>query len=155
MREQLAHTIVRRPPIVETMARRSVVALTVLILTATGFPVKSAPGGTGALSSQERMLMVNGKPHFILGLYENPRDDAALKNAVEAGFNLIQCAAEVAELDRVHRLGAMAWVNVGGALDLSDDAANRRQRLTETARHLAGHPALLAWEGPDEILWNN
>ena len=49
----------------------------------------------------------------------------------------------------------MAWVNLGGALDLSDDTANRRQQLTETVRRVANHPALLVWEGPDEILWNN
>ena len=133
----------------------SVFVLAVLMLAPTAFPASSAHGGEGALLSKERMLMVNGRPHFILGLYENPRDDAMLKDAAEAGFNLFQCAPEVAELDRVQRFGVKGWVNVGGALDLSEDAANRRQRLRETARNLAGHPALLVWEGPDEILWNN
>lgn len=131
------------------------VTLLILLLAATTLPVQSAPSRTGALLNKERMLVVNGKPRFILGLYENPRDDAVLKEAADAGFNLIQCAPEVAELDRVHRLGAMAWVNVGGLLDLSDDTVSRRQRLTETVRRVAGHPALLVWEGPDEILWNN
>lgn len=99
--------------------------------------------------------MVNGQPRFLLGLYENPKDDDVLKDAVEAGFNLIQCAPDAASLDRVHRLGARAWVNLGGALDLSEDAVNRRQQLTETVRRVSDHPALLVWEGPDEILWNN
>ena len=49
----------------------------------------------------------------------------------------------------------MAWVNLGGALDFSADTANRRQQLTETVRRVENHPALLVWEGPDEILWNN
>ena len=137
------------------MESRAALVLLAIILAATTLPANSASGGSGALLNKERMLMVNGKPRFILGLYENPRDDAVLKEAVEAGFNLVQCAPEVAELDRVHRLGALAWVNVGGALDLSEDTANRRQRLTETARRVAGHPALLIWEAPDEILWNN
>ncbi|MCI0492139.1 MAG: hypothetical protein L0Z07_04290, partial [Planctomycetes bacterium] len=129
--------------------------LTILILVAAALSVAPAFGDTEALLNKERMLMVNGKPRFILGLYENPKDDAVLKEAVEAGFNLIQCAPQVAELDRVHRLGALAWVNVGGSLDLSEDTANRRQQLTETVRRVANHPALLVWEGPDEILWNN
>lgn len=131
--------------------------LTALILTSTpeDAAANSASGGSGALLNKELMLMVNGQPRFFLGLYENPRDDAVLQEAVEAGFNLIQCAPDIAQLDRVHRLGAMAWVNVGGALDLSDDTAKRRQRLTETVRRVAAHPALLVWEGPDEILWNN
>jgi hypothetical protein len=55
----------------------------------------------------------------------------------------------------VQKFGAMGWVNVGGALDLSTDAAARQQKLADTARLLSGHPALLVWEGPDELLWNN
>ncbi len=101
------------------------------------------------------MLLVGGQPRFLIGLYENPKDDAVLKEAVDAGFNLIQCSADPAALDRVQRLGAMAWVNLGGTLDLSSDAVNRRQRLTEIVQRVAKHPALLVWEGPDEILWNN
>ena len=137
------------------MQSRAVVALTALLFATSALPVQSASGGTGALLNKERMLLVNDQPRFILGLYENPRDEAVLKEAVEAGFNLIQCAPDIAELDRVQRLGAMAWVNVGGALDLSADAANRRQQLTQTVKQVGSHPALLVWEGPDEILWNN
>ena len=40
-------------------------------------------------------------------------------------------------------------------LDLSGDAAAHQQKLAETARLLSDHPALLVWEGPDELLWNN
>jgi hypothetical protein len=117
--------------------------------------LRSASAGSAGLLNKGRMLLVNGQPRFILGLYENPKDDAVLQEAIEAGFNLIQCAPEVSALDRVQRLGALAWVNVGGALDLSDDAANRRQQLTALAKRLSSHPALLVWEGPDEIVWNN
>jgi hypothetical protein len=132
----------------------SLVALARIIAVAF-LSLHSAAGGSGALLSKQRMLLVNGQPRFILGLYENPKDDAVLKEAVEAGFNLIQCSADPAALDRVHRFGAMAWVNLGGALDLSADEANRRQQLTETVQRVGNHPALLVWEGPDEILWNN
>ncbi len=127
----------------------------ILILAAVAFPVGTAIGGSTALMNKERMLLVNGQPRFILGLYENPADDAVLKEAVDAGFNLIQSAPDAAALDRLHRVGAMAWVNLGGALDLSADTAKRRQQLTETVRRVENHPALLVWEGPDEILWNN
>lgn len=145
----------RRPGLHQSLAGASLVALTALLFTTSALLVQSASGGTATLLNKERMLLVNGQPCFILGLYENPKDDAVLREAVAAGFNLIQCAPEVAELDRVQRLGAKAWVNLGGALDLSDDPANRRQQLTATVKRVAGHPALLVWEGPDEILWNN
>ena len=35
------------------------------------------------------------------------------------------------------------------------DTAARQQKLAETAKLLSSHPALLVWEGPDELLWNN
>ena len=137
--------------------RRSPTALVVmtLLIGVTVLAVGSAFAAPGALLNKERMLLVNGQPRFILGLYENPKDDAVLKEAIEAGFDLIHCAPDAAALDRVQRFGAMAWVNVGGALDLSQDAANRRTQLTTLAKRLSNHPALLVWEGPDEILWNN
>jgi hypothetical protein len=155
MKNELTRSSARHPRNHRSSKRASLGALAVLLLVTIALPVHSASGGTGALLNKERMLLVNGQPRFILGLYENPRDEAVLKEAVEAGFNLIQCAPDVAELDRVQRLGAMAWVNVGGALDLSADTANRRQQLTALANRLSRHPALLVWEGPDEILWNN
>ena len=100
------------------------------------------------------MLHVNGKPALVLGLYENPTDDARLKEAVAAGFNLIQCAAKPEALDRVGAAGAKAWVNLGGDLDLSTETAVRRGRLEGTVNSLKAHPALLIWEAPDEALWN-
>ncbi|MBI3851357.1 MAG: hypothetical protein HY298_13935 [Verrucomicrobia bacterium] len=139
----------------EFLGRRNVLTLVAIVLAATSLSVISASGGSAALLSKERMLMVHGHLRFILGLYENPKDDAVLKEAVESGFNLIQCAPEVADLDRVQRLGARAWVNVGGALDLSQDDTHRRAQLTALVKRVSGHPALLVWEGPDEILWNN
>jgi len=125
------------------------------MLAASVLPIQSALAGSGSLLNKDQMLLVNGQPRFILGLYENPKDDAVLKEAIEAGFNLIQCAPEAAALDRVQRLGGMAWVNVGGALDLSSNTAKRREQLIAVAKRLSGHPALMVWEGPDEILWNN
>jgi hypothetical protein len=100
-------------------------------------------------------VLVDGQPRLILGLYENPADDARLKQAVDAGFNLFYCGASESDLDRLHRVGAMGWINTGGDIDLSVDPAARRERLVTLARRFAKHPALLLWEGPDEALWNN
>lgn len=111
--------------------------------------------GSSPLMNREHFLMVDGQPRFILGLYENPKEDAVLEEAVEAGFNLIQCAPETDALDRVQRAGARAWINLGSALDLSRETASRKQRLAEIVQRMHNHPALLVWEGPDEILWNN
>lgn len=115
----------------------------------------SLHAGSTKLLNREKMLIVDGQPRFILGLYENPKEDGVLKEAVDAGFNLIQCGADEAALNRVQRAGAKAWVNFGGSLDLSTDTANRTKHLTETVQRVGQHPALLVWEGPDEILWNN
>lgn len=117
--------------------------------------VPSLHAGSAKLLNHDKMLIVDGQPRFILGLYENPKDDAMLTEAVDAGFNLIQCSADVEALNRVQRARARAWVNLGGSLDLSSDTANRKQHLAETIRQVGQHPALLVWEGPDEILWNN
>ena len=132
----------------------------ILALALLAFLTLSRPAPAGAASPQplldkQHMLLVHGQPRFILGLYENPQDDAQLKEAIEAGFNLIQCSPDSGALDRVQKFGAMGWVNVGGALDLSTDTAARQQKLAETAKLLSSHPALLVWEGPDELLWNN
>lgn len=106
------------------------------------------------LWDKQRMLMVDGRPRFVLGMYENPADDRDLQDAVRSGFNLFQSPAEGAALDRLERHGAKAWVNLGGALDLGADTGVRAAQLTRIVKEVGKHPALLVWEGPDEILWN-
>jgi hypothetical protein len=101
----------------------------------------------------DRMLIVEGQARFIIGLYEHP-NDAKLREAAEAGFNLIQCPPDEMALDRVRSAGAWAWINTGMALDLSEDTEKRKSQLADTVRRFAAHPALLVWEGPDEGLWN-
>ncbi len=102
----------------------------------------------------DRMAVVDGQRTFVLGLYENPSDDAVLKNVADAGFNLVHASAEAAALDRLQAAGLHAWINVGGSIDLSVDRAEREKKLKELADTFAPHPALLAWEVPDEALWN-
>lgn len=133
--------------------RLSLTALLLGLWLSEGF-ASPAQAGAPALRDAQGMLLVDGQPRLILGMYENPANDADLEDAVRSGFNLFQCPPERAALDRLHRLGAKAWVNLGGALDLSTDTAQRTAQLSKTIESVGNHPALLVWEGPDEILWN-
>ncbi len=116
--------------------------------------IPSASTRAEPLLTPNHMAVVDGKPRFLLGLYQNPKDDAVLKEAVDAGFNVVRSSPTKAALDRLAAHGAKAWINLGGHLDLSRDAQARKARLLETVAALKDHPALLIWEGPDEALWN-
>ncbi|MBX3180434.1 MAG: hypothetical protein KF886_24050 [Candidatus Hydrogenedentes bacterium] len=100
------------------------------------------------------MAVVNGQRTFIIGLYENPSDDAALQDAVKSGVNLVYASPTGESLDRLHAAGAWAWLNTGYNIDFSEDRGAREARLTEAVRAHGDHPALLVWEVPDEALWN-
>lgn len=100
------------------------------------------------------MLLVDGKRVFILGLYENPKDDSHLQAVGDAGFNLVHAAAQAAALDRLHARGLWGWVNVGKAIDLGVDADAHRAALEQCVSAAAAHPAFLVYEAPDEALWN-
>lgn len=102
----------------------------------------------------DRMAVVDGKRTFILGLYENPEADAALKEAADSGFNLVYAAETAESLDRLHRHGLWAWLNTGYRIDFQEDAEGRAQQLRDMVEAFAEHPALLVWEVPDEALWN-
>lgn len=115
--------------------------------------VKSQSKSPSVLLNSEKMLMVDGKPRFVLGLYENPQNDTILKEAIDAGFFLFPCRADRTALDRLHQFGAKAWINVQKKFDFSSNP-NAKKELKALADEFAVHPALLIWEGPDEILWN-
>lgn len=104
--------------------------------------------------AKDRMLLVNGQRMFVLGLYENPKDDTALDEVAKAGINLVFSSADREQLDRLHSHGVYAWVNTGDAIDLSDRADARKAALDKMVMAVAHHPALLVWEVPDEALWN-
>ena len=64
---------------------------------------------------------------------------------VLAGINLFRCNSR-GDLDRVARFGGMGWI----PLSVQEGAtAGLRERIES----VAGHPALVVWEGPDEIIW--
>jgi len=126
------------------------VMLGLLGLAVLGFPVLAETVSI----APDRMLSAGKKRVFVLGLYENPGDDAVLQQVAEAGFNLVQAKADAAALDRLEQHGLYAWINTGAAIDFSEDQAKRQGQLEALAGSSGSHPALLAWEVPDEALWN-
>ncbi len=117
-----------------------------------------AAQGAECVIAPDRMTVVDGERKFILGLYEYPKEEAALDAALAAGFNLVQSTGATEQLDRLHAAGAYAWVNTGGAIQLdpvvSAESNMRRAELKALVEKNAGHPAMLVWEVPDEALWN-
>ncbi|HOC69234.1 MAG TPA: hypothetical protein PKO23_10520 [Candidatus Hydrogenedentes bacterium] len=101
----------------------------------------------------DRMLLVNGERTFIMGLYENPAEDAVLEDVAHAGFNLVRSSDDTASLDRLHRHRLYAWINTGGLMQLGPDSIARETQLEEMVARCGAHPALAIWEGPDEGLW--
>jgi hypothetical protein len=105
----------------------------------------------GLLSAQTRPDgLLNAKNRgrlYPVGSYELPKSDAELKTMAEAGFNLFRCGSR-ADLDRVAAVGAQGWIPL--SLQAGSDGGKLRARVDE----LKSHPALAAWEGPDEIVWN-
>ena len=107
-----------------------------------------------AAVDKDGMAVVDGKRVFIVGLYENPKDDADLARVAESGFNLVRSSESTEALDRLHKHGLWAWINTGYSIDLSADTDNRTQQLKDMAENYGAHPALAVWEVPDEALWN-
>lgn len=127
---------------------KAVKSLIVVVLVARG-----VWAATAAIDA-DRMLNVDGKRMFVLGLYEDPGDDALLADVAHAGFNLVHVGVDTAALDRLWGQGLYAWVNTGGAIDLGDDPEGREAALQKMVDTAGRHPALLVWEVPDEALWN-
>lgn len=113
----------------------------------------SASAATFTVAS-DRMAVLDGQRVFILGLYENPKEEQVLAQAAEAGFNLVYTGEDTAALDRLQRHGVWGWVNTGSRIDLSEDAENRAKQLEAMVGGVGRHPALIVWEVPDEALWN-
>ncbi len=104
---------------------------------------------------KDGMARINGRRAFLLGLYENPKEDEALRQVASAGFNLVRSGAEKKDLDRLQQSGMGAWINTGMNIDFSRSAEERKEKLRALLRDFSGHPALLVWEVPDEALWNS
>ncbi|MBI4556407.1 MAG: hypothetical protein HY706_02385, partial [Candidatus Hydrogenedentes bacterium] len=124
-----------------------------LVLVAIIFGANAARAASVQID-RDRMLIVDGKRTFVLGLYENPKDEAVLAEVAKAGFNLVSAVSQAQALDRLRDQGLYGWVNLGSNLDFSQDGEERARGLQSAVVSLRNHPALLCWEVPDEALWN-
>jgi len=109
-----------------------------------------------AQTPPNRWQSIHGQPRLILGIYEAITDDAVLANLADAGFNLVNTVGDSESLDRLHRHGLYAWVNLGGdlAIPTPEKDTGQAEALSARINRLKDHPAMLVWEGPDEPLWN-
>ncbi len=99
-----------------------------------------------AYGQSDGLLRRGGEVLFPIGCYELPKNDEALREMTEAGFNLVHCHSRD-DLDRAQRAGLLGVVPVPLHHGASDS-------FKATIDALADHPALAVWEGPDEIVWN-
>ncbi len=111
--------------------------------------------GAATAVLEDGRVTVNGAPIFFVGLYELPKEDDVLRDAVEAGFNLVRASRDAAALDRIATAGAYAWLPLGMELDVRGmESEARQERVIAIVNEFKEHPALAVWEGPDEALWN-
>ncbi len=128
----------------------------ILLSVIAGCLILGAAGVSGAAQvtiDPDRMLVADGKRLFVIGLYENPKDDAVLDEVAQAGFNLVQVSEDAAAMDRLYKRGLYAWLNMGGRVELGESSPEQKRPLEEMVERWGKHPALLVWEVPDEALW--
>lgn len=90
-------------------------------------------------------LKSNGRTRFPIGFYELPKGEDDLKALAAAGVNLVRCH-DSRDLDRAGAAGLMGWVPLN--VQNGDTEGLRKQVAA-----VGAHPALAAWEGPDEVVW--
>ncbi len=134
---------------VPTMNRRQFLQTTGLATAAMPFLQSAFASSARAIRiDHDGMLCIGSQREFILGLYQAPKHKGALRQASEAGFNLIHRSATRAAHDEAQTLGLWGWSALGSlpATNRSEAEARMRQ-VIETLRD---HPALLFWETEDE-----
>jgi hypothetical protein len=99
-----------------------------------------------AWAQHDGKLLRDGQKLFPLGCYELPKDEGHLKAMADAGINLIVCHNKE-DLDRVQSAGMLGVMPLSLAQGATD-------ALREQIQAVVDHPALAAWEGPDEVVWN-
>ncbi len=114
-----------------------------VFMAAAGMTVSSARPARG---QHDGFLKKDSRRLFPIGFYELPKDDAKLKVMAASGVNLVHCHSR-ADLDRVAAAGMMGVV----PLAVQSGAT---QKLRTFVASVQDHPALAAWEGPDEVVWN-
>lgn len=112
-----------------------------------------AVGGETARVSEEGFTLIAGAPRLLIGSYSLPDDDAFLNRLAENGFNFVRGKADVAVLDRIHAAGMYAWIPLGRSMALREDDTEKAEQLRQVIEQYKDHPAVAAWEAPDEALW--
>jgi hypothetical protein len=79
--------------------------LTAALMALTGMAAGEAPV---TATTPDGRILLNGEPTFLIGLYAYIDDDATLREAADAGFNLFQSKPDREYLDRVAAAGAYA-----------------------------------------------
>ena len=114
-------------------------------------PVAAAMGAEKVACDARGIVAVGDRPRLVLGFYEYPKEDAKLKELAESGYNLIR-VSDPTQLDRLEELGVYGWICT--SVQLKEEDAVAAERLAAKIDAAKDHPALLAWELPDECLWN-
>ena len=114
-----------------------------------GFRKRPAPV---ARLDGDGMLVVGGRRAFVFGCYWNPATSQGLAALKQAGFNLVSAKAERRALDEAASHGLLAWIPLGERVAPSSEAGEKA--LEAAVAPLLDHRALVAWEVPDEALWN-
>jgi hypothetical protein len=99
-----------------------------------------------ARAQSDGFLNKAGQRLFPIGIYELPPDDAKLKMLAGSGINLVPCR-DRKDLNRAAAVGLFGWAT----LDVQSGATEPLRKQVELVKD---HPALAAWEGPDEVVWN-
>lgn len=97
-------------------------------------------------ATTDGFLTQKGHKIFPVGMYEQPTDDAKAKELVDSGVNFAACQSRE-QLDRALKFGLQCWFT----LPLDKPADENLRRMIES---VSDHPALVVWEGPDEVVWN-
>ncbi len=96
-----------------------------------------------ALGQGDGYITEDGKRLFTIGMYYMPKEDQKLKELAEAGFNIIRCRSKE-DLDRLHSFGLKGWLPLKLQHGVTDE-------FKDLVNSVVDHPALVLWEGPDEI----
>jgi len=109
--------------------------------------------GESTRLSEEGFVLIDGEPRLLIGSYNLPEDDAFLKRLADNGFNFVRGKSDAAVLDRIAAAGMYAWIPLGHSLALDKEDTEKQTNLQQIIEEYKEHPALLAWEAPDEALW--
>lgn len=144
--------------------RVSLLAIIALFL-GIGDRINAQTAGSARSPVRNTPILLNGKPWFPIGLYAYPKHDPQrniFEGLAEAGFNLylLPSTARKEQLDAAHANNIRIMLVISHLHNLSgtpEQIAAKKKTLAERIGPESvafKHPAVVALEGPDEVLWN-